>query len=334
MPAMRHRFLRLFFFLALPVFLLTSCAGAGYRLLASALTGAGSSDLFTGDDDPRLIADALPLVLKIHEMLSRNLPRDAKIAEATGRLFVTYAHAFVVAKAEELPEDRPEEKEKQLRRAKKLYRRGTEYLLKSFEIKYPGFKEKLFGSEQDQLLRQFQKKDVSGLYWLAAGWLAQLSTDSLDTNLLLNLYIPAALLYRALELDEKYEEGAPDTLLVTLSTSLPAGILFRVEEKFPSLRSYITRLYGDKKLSPAEKAKYHFKRALALSSRERPGLYTAYARSIAVYEGDRKSFREMLRKALSLDPAVPKEKTLENTIEQEQAEQLLRRESDYFLPEQ
>ena len=47
--------------------LMTSCSinKMAIKAVSNALTGAGSSDVFTGDPDPELVGDALPFAIKM-----------------------------------------------------------------------------------------------------------------------------------------------------------------------------------------------------------------------------------------------------------------------------
>ena len=51
--------------------------------VANALSGEGSL-VFSGDDDPELVGDALPFVLKLYESLYEQAPENTSLAIATG----------------------------------------------------------------------------------------------------------------------------------------------------------------------------------------------------------------------------------------------------------
>ncbi len=82
------------------------------RTVAGFLAGSGQGTVFTGDDDPELVGDALPFALKTYESLLEADPSNAPLALATGRAFVSYAFAFVQAPADELPVEQVDEQQR------------------------------------------------------------------------------------------------------------------------------------------------------------------------------------------------------------------------------
>lgn len=88
-----------------------------------------------------------------------------------------------------------------------------------------------------------------------------------------------------------------------------------------------TGLSGD----PAERARQHFERAVALSSGRLAGPYVSYAESVCVERRDAKQFAELLQKALAVDPDAEPEQRLANLVMQRRARWLLERQDDLFL---
>ncbi|MCP4146828.1 MAG: hypothetical protein GY757_03665, partial [bacterium] len=111
--------------------------------VAGALTGPGSSTVFTGDNDPELVADALPFAIKMYESLLAAIPAHAGLQLQTGSLYVMYANAFIQTPAEMMGEGKEEEHEFMLARAKNLYLRGRDMLMDGLETRYPGFLQKM-----------------------------------------------------------------------------------------------------------------------------------------------------------------------------------------------
>ena len=79
------------------------------KKVAGALTAEGST-VFTGDNDPQLIADALPFALKTYESLLEGLPDDVNLLLATGKAFCMYAYAFIHVPADTISDIRSNEK--------------------------------------------------------------------------------------------------------------------------------------------------------------------------------------------------------------------------------
>ncbi len=80
---------------ALFSFLFVSCSinKMATRMITKSLDGA--QDVFTSDDDPELIGDALPLVLKLYEVMLDSDPDNDGICTSAGQGFVTYANIYI-----------------------------------------------------------------------------------------------------------------------------------------------------------------------------------------------------------------------------------------------
>jgi predicted anti-sigma-YlaC factor YlaD len=80
-----------------------------------------------------------------------------------------------------------------------------------------------------------------------------------------------------------------------------------------------------------ERAKVHYSRALELNRGERAGTYVTWASMVSLRRQDAKEFRQMLEKALAIDPdAVPAER-LANLLQQRKARRLLAQIDELFL---
>ena len=115
--------------------------------------------------------------------------------------------------------------------------------------------------------------------------LDQLADQAAELNLLDD--------YRALELDESYDQGAIHGVLITLD-SLPES------------------MGGD-----PQRARHHFDRAVELSGGNSVGPYVSLAESVVVAEQDWREFRELLETALAIDPEEAPSLRLLNTIGQQ-----------------
>lgn len=290
--------------------LVSSCAldRMAVRVVADALTSGGGSTVFTGDDDPELVGDAIPFAVKMYESLLVTVPDHEGLTVATGSMFVMYANAFVQARAETLPQDRFQERKEQLDRAKRLYLRGRSLLADGLERKYPGFHTAAKDGKLAPLLRKTVKADVPALYWTAAASLAAFSLDPFDLQLGVRVPEAKALMARAYELDPDFGGGTLDDLYVSFYGSLPSG------------------LGGDRAL-----AKKHFELALQKTKGRSAGPYVSYAQSISVPDQDYQSFKKLLEQALAIDVDADPANRLANIITQRKARYLLASASDLFL---
>jgi predicted anti-sigma-YlaC factor YlaD len=277
--------------------------------VADALTGEGSSTVFTGDNDPQLVGDALPFAIKMYESLLSGAPEHRGLIVTTGSLFVMYANAFVQGPAEFLPSIRYEERLAARQRAKRLYIRAVNILMGGIEKRRPGFAEaSVDAGDLFPLLKKLEKDDVPLLYWLAAGTLSAFSLDPFDVSL--GKEVPDCMAYvdRAYELDPGFNSGALDDFYVLAYASLP-----------PAMGGDLSR------------AELHFRRSLEKSGGKLAGPYVSYAQAVALPAQDYETFRSCLRAALDIDVDADPPNRLANIISQKKAQELLDRAGDYFF---
>ena len=289
---------------------LSSCSinKLAMNLVADALTGSGSSDVFTGDPDPKLVGDAIPFAIKMYESLLAENPTHQGLMLTTGSLFVMYSNAFVHGPAEMLPASEWEARETEMRRAKQLYLRGQEILYNALDAKFRGFRQasSTDGSLQ-ALLQKCKKEDVALLYWTVAGGLAAYSLDVFDFNLSSSIPEWVLMMERAYELNPDFDGAALDEFYILFYASLP-------------------ELMGGNK----ELAVVHFQRAQEKTGGNSTGAYISYAQSICVPAQDYETYRDYLEKALAIDPNANASTRLVNVINQRKARWLLDNAYNFF----
>ncbi|MDR0401337.1 MAG: TRAP transporter TatT component family protein [Treponema sp.] len=277
------------------------------RAAADALTGAGASTVFTGDNDPQLVGDAMPFAIKMYEALLEQSPDHQGLILSTGSLLVMYANAFVQGPAEFLPSFRYEERRTARERAKKLYIRGIAILRRGLEIKYPGIND----APEEELasyLGKLKKQDVPLLYWTAAGTLSAFSLDPFDYSLGRETPRCMAYIARAYELDPGFNSGALDDIYILAYASLPPA------------------MGGD-----PSRAEFHFAKSLERSGGKLAGPYVSYAQAAALPAQNYAAFRSNLQQALEIDLDADPPNRLANILAQRKARELLNRAGDYFF---
>ena len=286
-------------------FLIPACSinKMAMKAVSNALTADGSSEVFTSDSDPQLVAEALPFAIKMYESLLEANPKHQGLLRTTGSLFVMYANAFVQKPAEQLPRDQYAERQAALDRAKKMYLRGLELIYRGLELKYPGF-----SGARIESLPKMKKDDVPSLYWAAAGGISAFSLNPLDLELGLRVPEFLALVERAYEMDPDYNSGALDDFLLLYYASVPES------------------MGGDK-----DKAEIYFKRALEKSKGLLAGPYVSYAQAVSIPAQDYDTFKECLQAALAVDPDADPANRLVNTINQRKARYLLDSAARLFI---
>jgi predicted anti-sigma-YlaC factor YlaD len=283
---------------------------AAVNAVAGMLSSPGSSTVFTGEDDPELVADALPFAMKLYETLLAETPENSGLLLTTGSLFAMYANAFVQTPASMLPDTEYPRRLQDMARAKRLYLRGRDYCLKALELRHPGLRARLEAGDSAALAKT-GIEDVPYLYWTAASWMGAFSAEPFDMELLLTLSRPLALMDRAYQLEEGYNKGAIHEFYISVYGSLPAS------------------LGGSR-----AKAREHFAKAVEESGGLTAGPYVALATSVSVPEQNAAEFRDLLGKALAIDPEASPENRLVNILNQRKARWLLEHIDDYFLLEE
>jgi len=285
------------------------------RVLADTLAGGdeGSASVFTTDNDPELVGDALPFALKLYETILQQAPDHENLLFATGSGFISYANAFVATPASMLPFSEWEQQVSEQARAKNLYLRGRDYLIHGLDVRYPGFKDALFavdGTAIDPFIPEFDENDVGFLYWIAAGWVAAFSLDTFDLDLAFLVPRAQRLVLRALELNDGYNDGAIHDFLVQYYASMPAT------------------MGGDKDL-----AEFHHERALFYADGRLAGPYVSYAETMLIPQQDRDRFVDYMHQALAIDPDAYPPARMINVLSQRKAQWYLDNIDDYFLPD-
>jgi predicted anti-sigma-YlaC factor YlaD len=268
---------------------------------------AGSGTTFASDDDPELIQEAVPFSLKLMESLLEASPRHRGLLLATASGFTQYAYAFVQQDADRLEDQDVAEAAAARLRARRLYLRARDYGLRGLETRHKGFAAAL-RADAHAAVGTATKEDVPLMYWTAAAWGAAVSLSKDDPDLIADQPLFEALIDRALELDEAFDDGSIHSFLISYEPSRQGA-------------------QGD----PYERARTHFDRAVALTGGQLAGPFVAYAEAVDVNRQDKADFEAMLQKALSIDPDARKEWRLANLIMQRRARWLLTKMDDLFL---
>ena len=261
--------------------------------------------VYLSEEDPELVRDALPFLLKTIESILDTSPRqnEALVFACSG--FTLYANAFVQIDAD-LAEWDDYELALQLRdRAWRFYVRARDYCLRSLELKYAGITERL---RQDPVVAAAETgiDDVEVLFLLSAAWGLAIS-NAMTPELLADLPTVRVLLERALELDEGYERGSLHSAIITIEALPP-------------------ELGG----SP-ERAREHLERAIDLSDGLDAAPFVAFAAGVSVIAEDRAEFTRLLEQALAIDPDEDTSMRLLNLVNQKRAQMLLDHVDDLFF---
>jgi predicted anti-sigma-YlaC factor YlaD len=303
---MTQGMLRVVRFLPLAVVLTPVLSGCGYvkgkavNMVADTLARPG--DVFTRDDDPELVGDAIPFGLKLNEALLESAPKNRDLLLATCSGFTQYGVAFVEQKAVVLgPDPKHHDEVVHLRaRALKLDLRAKSYCMRAMELRFKGIEPKLLRDPQAALKDVKPKReDVPLLYWTAASWGSAISLALDKPEISIDLPVVRALAETALALDESWNKGALHEMMITLDGQ--------------------SEMLGGN----PERARKHFARAVELQQGLSPGPYISLAMTVVLAAQNRAEFEQLLNAAIAIDPEKDPSNRLVILIFQDKARALL-----------
>jgi predicted anti-sigma-YlaC factor YlaD len=288
--------------------LLGGCRTVAVKIASGAVSGSGTT--YASDDDPELVRAAIPFGLKTMEGLVAENPHDQRLLGALAASFTQYTYAFVQSDADAADlSGRLAQARAGRERARKLFLRAREYGLRALDERHRGLAERLrAGRDPAVALAKTEKRDVELLYWTASAWALAISNGKGDMALVATLPVPAAMMDRALALDESWGEGA-------------------IHEFFVSFDAVRSAAEG----GGPERAKAHLDRAMALSMNKKLGPPVAYAEGVLVKQQDRAAFERILEEVLRANPEEPAKYRLANVLAQRRARLLLDHADDLFL---
>lgn len=287
----------------------SGCSVTRYVQNKAADAIAQSGTTFASDDDPELVAAAAPFSLKLMESLLAENPKHVGLLTATASGFTQFSYAFVQQEADEIEPQDFAAAEKKRARARRLYLRAKGYGLRGLEAKHPGFEQDLLANPK-AAVRVATKADVPLLYWTAAAWASAISLSKDNPELIGQIPAMEALIFRALELDASFDQGAIQTFLITYEMSRHGAP-------------------GD----PAARSRQRFEQAIKLSGGHNASPYVSLAEAVTIQKQEVKEFESLLNQALAINPDAHLENRLLNTVMQRRARWLLSRKSELFLIE-
>jgi hypothetical protein len=287
--------------------LTTGCSVQGWALKkVSGSLASSDPTVYTSDDDPVLIGDALPFTMKLYETLLSKDSLNDQLLLATGKLFCLYSQGYVLFPSDTL-NDTLEQKKIAAKRAKKLFLRGRDYILRGLDVRHSGFMSRLNSSSPDSALVMTSIQDTEFLYWSAMAWMGAIAADRGDFGLGITMKKALSLVNKVQSLDSTYGSGSLDEFFCVYYSSAPKS------------------LGGDTAL-----ARLHLIRAIELSGNARSSVFVTAANFAAHKSKNRDEFNTMLERAMLVDLNLHKENRLINTIYQHRAKWMLEHTDRYF----
>jgi predicted anti-sigma-YlaC factor YlaD len=274
--------------------------------LGNALASGGST--FSSDDDPDLVAAAIPFGLKTYESLLAESPKHTGLLLAAAQGFTEYSYAFVDSRVDETKEESLARANALRDRARKLYLRAYKYGMRGLEARHPGFAAAL-DDDAASALQRTTKHDVPLLYWTAASRGLAISLSKNSPEMIAELPLVEAIVKHVALLDEGFENGAVPEFLITFEA---ARTDVNAEEQQKLMRQ-------------------HFDRAIEMSKGKRAGTYVSFAENACLPAQNGAEFKTMLEKALAVDADADPDHRLANLVAQRRARWLLDHIDELFL---
>ncbi len=268
---------------------------AAVKQIGSTLSSKNTMLVITSDNDPELIWDSMPFALKTMEVMLAQDPSNANLQLALANGYIQYAYGDLAQQAQMIEYSDYSRSKHLWYRTYNLSLRGRDYALSVLDSKYPGFSKNV-RTDTKTTLAKMTAEDVPALYWAAAGWMGAIVANKSDMENMAEMPVAVAMMSRAMELNEYYNDGAIHEFFIAYEAKQP-----------------------NSNKESMEKARMHFDKVVAYTNGKKAYPYVIFAESIAVKKQDLALFNEMLDKALAVDPNEVKEWRLNNTIAQERA---------------
>jgi len=289
------------------VILISGCSIKSMAVDAAADAMAQSGSAYGSDNDIEFVGMATPFGLKTIESLLDATPDHRGLLLAATRGFTQYSYVYIDQPANEIETIDISQAYAERKRAHRMYLRARDYGLRGLAVEHPEIIDAIRREPRDAVANT-TIEDVGLLYWTAASWAAAISLAKDDPRLVADLPVIEALIYRAYELDEAFDQGAVHVFLISYEMSqsgLHAGA--------------------------SDRALQHFQRAVELSEGRQAAPYVALAEALAIPENDAEEFDRLLNEALAIGVDSKSDQRLANLVMQRRARWLLANKEQYFL---
>lgn len=246
----------------------------------------------TDNQDPELVADALPAYLVTMDGLIANWPHKTSLLRSGASLYSAYGSLFVTD-----PERQQLHTRKALDYAQRAACEDHKHFCDLKSLSVPTIEERL---------QKAKAKHVPSLYTLGTVWASYIQTHSENWEAVADLARVQTLLEKVVALDEGYEYGQANLYLAVLDSLLPAAL-------------------GGQ----PERAKDYFEKAIGLSQDKNLYAKVLYAQHYARMAFDQDLHDTLLQEVLEAEAQAPG-LTLQNTFAKQEAKRLLAESGDYF----
>ena len=269
----------------------------------AALLAEGEA-VFRSDDDLDLVKAPLANNIWLMETMLVTNPEHRDVLLSATKGFLLFTYGFVEPDLFELDFTQFEEKQAVRRRAARLYRRAVAYGMRGMAVNHPGIEERL-RRNPEAAAAELELEDAALALWTGTALGAWIAMDTDNPEATADLGLMGALLHRSRELDDTVDDGVVYDYLSLYEVSRIGGSI--------------------------EKAREYYEHALDIGPERWPVLWTSWAESGSVANGDREEFETLLRQALDFDLDDEPGSRLVNQVAQVRAAWFLENVEEYFL---
>ena len=272
---------------------LSACSMNKMMVDASLPMIEGGMEAMLQEPDLQLAEDSMPANISMLNGMIHLDPENAQLHTYAAQAYYGLSYGF--------------NEDKDVNRAENFYQRGLTHGLISLELK--GFKDarNLNIDAFEQQLQKLDKDDVATLFWTASNWAKLIDLNRDDTERLIELPKPTAMMQRVLELDETFYFG---------SAHMYFGVYYG---------SRAQSLGGDFK-----KSRQHFDKAREITDGKLLVADLLQAQYLSRQLLDQKDFHDRLTKIIDAPEDLYPELTMLNQISKRKAKKLIDKEAQWF----
>ncbi|MBT8119371.1 MAG: TRAP transporter TatT component family protein [Gammaproteobacteria bacterium] len=253
----------------------------------------GGMDALLQEPDLQLAEDSLPANISMLNGMIQLDPENARLHSYAAQAYYGISYGF--------------NEDSDINRAEKFYLRGLDHGLIALQLQGLKDPENQSFAEFEQQLQKLGKDEVATLFWTAMNWAKLIDLNRDDTERLMQLPKPTAMMQRVLELDETFYFG---------SAHMYFGVYYG--SRAPTLGGNF------------EKSEQHFDKAREITDGKLLVADLLQAQYLSRQKLDQKDFHDRLTKIIDAPEDLYPEATMLNQISKRKAKLLLNKESQWF----
>ena len=289
-----HKYPTIKIFASLLILLsLSACSMNKMMVDASLPMIEGGMDALLQEPDLQLAEDSLPANISMLNGMIQLDPENTRLHSYAAQAYYGISYGF--------------NEDSDIDRAERFYQRGLDHGLIALQLQGLKDPENQAFAEFEQQLQKLGKDEVATLFWTAMNWAKLIDLNRDDTERLMQLPKPTAMMQRVIELDETFYFG---------SAHMYFGVYYG--SRAPTLGGNF------------KKSEQHFDKAREITDGKLLVADLLQAQYLSRQRLDQKDFHDRLTKIIDAPEDLYPEATMLNQISKRKAKLLLNKESEWF----